>query len=138
MDQLKAALDYSAPLGRFASRYPDSIAQIESDPHTTTPKPAAATARELDELMADIPDERALMRTLRHYRNREMTRILARDLGGAPLDEIAAELSDLAYDLSRSVTRGLVEVPAVSSASEEAALSAADWTAASLTLQIVE
>ena len=61
-------------------------------------------ARDLDELdselrrwLRDCPDEAALGRILRRFRNREMVRIIWRDLADlAPLDETLAELSELA------------------------------------------
>jgi [glutamine synthetase] adenylyltransferase / [glutamine synthetase]-adenylyl-L-tyrosine phosphorylase len=51
----------------------------------------------LNSQLAKCSDETALMGTLRHFRRREMVRIIWRDLAGwAPLEEVLLELSRLA------------------------------------------
>ena len=54
-------------------------------------------AQSLAELLAPLEEEMALERTLRQFRNRQMVRIIWRDLAGlAPLEETLEDLSELA------------------------------------------
>lgn len=60
-------------------------------------RPLPPVAERLTAAVSDAPDEAALMRELRAFRNRELTRIAVRDIGGlAALDDTLAELSALA------------------------------------------
>ena len=90
--EFAAALEYSSALARFVRRNPDATDVLQHDTHWAKSKSARTF---LDEARA-VCKSRGVAIGLRWYRNKEYVRILARDLGGTPFQEIAAEISDLA------------------------------------------
>jgi glutamate-ammonia-ligase adenylyltransferase len=86
-----AAQEFSPFLNQLIARHPDWLEELRADDRLEKPFPPSA-----DRLAADI-DQYGLNTALRCFRNREMMRLIWRDLNGlAPVDEILADLSTLA------------------------------------------
>jgi len=86
-----AAQEFSPFLNQLVTRHPEWLEELKTSDRLEKPDPPIA-----DRLAADI-DQFGLNAALRQFRNREMMRLIWRDLNGlAPVDEILADLSTLA------------------------------------------
>lgn len=87
----KDVLKYSPFLNQLVTRHPDWLETLRDSGRLEKCSPPST-----DHLAADI-DTTGLNPALRQFRNREMLRLIWRDLNGlAPIDEILADLSRLA------------------------------------------
>lgn len=123
-ESLERDYDWSSPAAAFlrhifgnshalAERliaHPEWADEHAHDPFIALAKPRAALARDLDRLLRDAGnDSAAVGKALRHFKYRELTRIVARDLaGGAGTEELLREWScvaDLAIDAAYTAVR---------------------------------
>jgi glutamate-ammonia-ligase adenylyltransferase len=96
-------LGFSTAASDLLVRHPEEVGALE-DVSPRSPETLAA------ELAADVGAHGADV-GLRRFRRRAMLRIAARDLGGAPLDEVVDEISDVADAcLARACPSGLAIV----------------------------
>ena len=78
-------------------RSPEVLDNLAQSGDLERPFAVGDLAARLDKILVEVADETALSASLRHFRNREMVRIIWRDLAGwADLDETLADLSALA------------------------------------------
>lgn len=84
-------LEFSPFLKQLVTRHPDWLEELQDSGRLNNSNPP-----EMSALLVDIKDH-GLDPALRRFRNREMLRLVWRDLGDlAPVDEILADLSVLA------------------------------------------
>ena len=85
------ALEFSPFLNQLVTRHPDWMKELQVSGRLEKPEPPNKVQLAVD------TDKSGLNSALRQFRNREMMRLIWRDLNGlAPVDEILADLSTLA------------------------------------------
>ena len=90
----------SQALAQRLIKNPKWADDIARSAYAQSRKPASIFIDETKGLLKEVTDRGAFMHTLRHYKYREMSRIVGRDLAGQPsTQEILAEWSDLADTL---------------------------------------
>ncbi len=92
--QVWAASDYVA---QTCLRYPDLLLDLAQGGALDDPLQAGDMAAQLQTGLQGVADEATLLPALRHFRRRQMLRIIWRDITGkAPLGETLEDLSELA------------------------------------------
>jgi len=92
--QVLSGSDY---VTQWGNRYPERAQELLASADITRLYEAGAYQSKLQQLLLDVADEASLHQKLRYFRQREMVRIIWRDLAGwADLAETVADLSALA------------------------------------------
>ncbi len=91
---------------RLLSGRPGLLRLVAQSAHLDRPKPLERMRREALAAVRTAADRDALYRRLRRYKYRELFRIMARDLRGAPIEEIGRETAHLAQSLIAAALEG--------------------------------
>jgi glutamate-ammonia-ligase adenylyltransferase len=93
---LATLLAQSPYLAQMIAREPHVAQELACDPYLMRAKDQATMRAELGRTLGDVTRPEDVMRVLRTYRNREMLRLGARELGWGSFAEVGRELAALA------------------------------------------